>query len=80
VISGEWRLAANHQPANPARQTTGIDLPATLPTPPANQQADRPACHLPQSFHRFIVSLTSTGVHFNEMHFISFHFNESAMK
>jgi len=35
---------------------------------------------LPLSFHHFIVSLTPTGVHFNEMHFISFHFNESAMK
>jgi len=32
------------------------------------------------SFHHFIVSLTPTGVHFNELHFISFHFNESALK
>jgi len=32
------------------------------------------------SFHHFIVSLTPTGVHFNELHFVSFHFKDSAMK
>jgi hypothetical protein len=28
------------------------------------------------SLHRFIISLAPTGVHFNEMHFVSFHFSE----
>jgi len=31
-------------------------------------------------FHRFIVSLTPTSVHFIEMHFVSFHFTASHVK
>jgi hypothetical protein len=69
--------------------------PATLPpqpTPPANRHAlptpAQPSCpestathaRTTESFHDFIVSLTPTGVHFSELHFISFHFNESALK
>jgi len=45
-----------------------------------NSGIDSKLAPLNGAFHRFIVSLTPAGVHFNELHCISFHFTESAVK
>jgi hypothetical protein len=50
---------------------------ATLPPPPAKQQAHRPLPALPPSFHHFIVSRTSNKLNFISLHFISDRFTVS---